>query len=102
MAAVAASLPWLVSFVGLGLNMVSGTYSKVSAEGGESVIVEHSGFDRRAYSVFSQKSYFLWQRSVGWQTSPDVFNPDNCTLAAREADLLLSCGTDRVPVPSHN
>lgn len=102
MAAVAASLPWLVYFVGLGLNTISGTYRKVTAEGGESVIIEHSGFDRRAYSLFRQKSSFLWERSVGWQTAPDVFDPDACTLTAREADLLLTCGTDRVRVPSLN
>ncbi|TLM80835.1 hypothetical protein [Pseudarthrobacter sp. NamE5] len=102
MAAVAAALPWFVYFVGLGLNTISGTYSKVTAEGGESVIIEHSGFDRRAYSVFRQKSSFLWERSGGWHTAPDVFDPNACTLMARKEDLQLTCGTDSVQVPSHN
>lgn len=98
-ATVAASLPWAIYFVGLGVNTLGGTYTKVTAEGGESVLVEHSGFDRRAYRVFRQISPLLWGRSEGWQTAPGVFDPSSCTLTVREADYLLTCGTDRVLVP---
>ena len=37
-AAVAAAVPWLLYFVGIGLNAASATYSRVTAENGESVL----------------------------------------------------------------
>jgi hypothetical protein len=29
----------------------------------------------------------------------DFFDTDDCTLAVRDSDLLLTCGADFVPVP---
>jgi hypothetical protein len=58
-AAVAAAVPWLLYFGGIGLNAASATYSRVTAENGESVLVLQSGFDRRDYAVYVQKSFFL-------------------------------------------
>jgi hypothetical protein len=98
-AVAAASVPWLLYFVGIGLNAASATYIRVTAESGESVIVEHSGFDRRDYAVYGQESFFLYERSGGWRTASDVFDPDSCTLAVKTSDLLLTCGADSVPVP---
>jgi hypothetical protein len=95
----AAAVPWLVYFVGIGLNAASGTYTKVSGETGESVIVLHSGFDRTAYTIYGQETAFLWKQNVAWQTSSGVFQADNCTLVVRAEDLLLACGADRVSVP---
>jgi hypothetical protein len=101
-AAAVASLPWSYYLVGLGLNTISSTYRQVTAANGESVIIEHSGFDRRDYSVFLQESPFLWVRSGGWHTAPEVFDPAICTFTIREADYLLTCGTESVTVSPPN
>lgn len=98
-AAAAASLPWLVYLVGLGVNAAGGTYTTVTAEDGHRVMVYHSGFDRRDYSVFRQKSPFLWQRSLPWQSAQGFFDPATCILTVREPEYLLTCGNDRIPIP---
>lgn len=98
-AAVAAAVPWLLYFVGIGLNAASATYSRVTAENGESVLVLQSGFDRRDYAVYVQKSFFLYEMRGGWRTSSDVSNLESCTLTSGSSDLLLTCGTDSASVP---
>lgn len=98
-AVAAASVSWLVYAISFGLNAASSTYVQVTAEDGESVIVQHSGFDRRDYSVLRQKSPLLWEKTSGWQSAPEVFDPDSCSLLVREAGHLLSCGTESVALP---
>jgi len=98
-AAVAAAVPWLLYFVGIGLNAASATYSRVTAENGESVLVLQSGFDRRDYAVYVQKSFFLYEMRGGWRTLSDVSNLESCTLTSGSSDLLLTCGTDSASVP---
>ncbi|MBT2550312.1 hypothetical protein [Arthrobacter sp. ISL-65] len=99
LAAAAAALPWLLYLVGIGLNAASATYTRVTAETGESVIVEQSGFDRGDYAVYRQEAPFLYERSAEGKSVSDAFDPGECTLADRAADLLLTCGVDSVPVP---
>jgi hypothetical protein len=98
LAAAAASVPWLLYFVGIGLNAAGATYVRVAAENGENVIVEQSGFDRRQYAVYRQQSFFVFERTALGTSVSEVFNPDDCTLAVRAADLLLTCGADTLPV----
>lgn len=100
LAAAAATVPWLLYFVGIGLNAAAATYIRVTAGSGESVIVEQSGFDLREYAVYRQKSFFVFERSAEGTSESDVFDPDDGTLAVRAADLLLTCGADSLPIPS--
>lgn len=102
LAGAMAALPWLLYFVGMGLNAASASYAQVRSDSGESIIVEQSGFDRRSYSVYSQESWWLWQRSVRWMTAPEVFDPKNCTLAGGTGALELRCGGDNIAVPPRN
>ncbi|MCM0618061.1 hypothetical protein MOD31_18735 [Paenarthrobacter sp. TYUT067] len=52
------------------------TYVRVTAESGESVIVEQSGFDGRVYAVYEQESFFVFRRSLEGTSVLDVFDPD--------------------------
>lgn len=97
-ALAAVSVLWLFYFLSVGLNAISSTYTKVTAENGDSVIVEHSGFDLKNYSVFAQESPFLYQRSSRERSVSVVFQPNICSLDAEESNLLLTCGEDSVSV----
>jgi hypothetical protein len=100
--AVAAAVPWLFYFAGIGLNVASATHTKVAAGDGRSVIVGQSGFDRRDYVVYSHEALLLWKKSAAGKSVSDVFNPDACTVAtgvAGGADLQLTCGADSILVP---
>lgn len=102
LAAVAAAVPWLFYFAGIGLNAASATYTKVAAEDGRSVIVGQSGFDRRDYVVYSQEALLLWKKSAAGKSVSEVFNPDACRVTmdgAGGADLQLTCGADSITVP---
>lgn len=99
LAAGAGAWPWFLYFVGIGLNAISASYTTVTAETGESVIVQHSGFDPADYAVYGQRSPFLYERSAQGKSVSDFFQTDDCTLAVRESDLLLTCGSDIVPIP---
>jgi hypothetical protein len=72
---------------------------QVTASSGDSVVVEQSGFDPQTYSVYSQKSWGLWQRSVRWLSATEAFDPNGCTLTGGSSDLVLHCGVDDVIVP---
>ena len=99
LAAAAGAWPWLLYFVGTGLNAISASYTTVTAESGESVIVQHSGFDPADYVVYGQRSPFLYERNAEGKSISDFFDADDCTLAVRDSDLLLTCGSDIVPIP---
>lgn len=99
LAGAVAALPWSLLFAGMGLNAVSATYAKTTADSGESFIVEQSGFDLRSYSVYSQESWWLWKRSGGWMTATELFDPQDCTLAGETDGLVLRCGADDILLP---
>ena len=83
----------------MGLAAVAATYTQVAAGSGESVVIEQSGFDPQAYSVYSQKSWGLWQRTVPWLSAIEVFDPKDCILTDGSSNLLLHCGADGIVVP---
>lgn len=99
LAAAAGAWPWLLYFVGTGLNAISASYTTVTAESGESVIVQHSGFDTADYVVYGQRSPFLYQRNAEGKSISDYVDTDDCTLAVRDSDHLLTCRSDIVPIP---
>ncbi|GAT86373.1 hypothetical protein CVCC1112_1033 [Paenarthrobacter nicotinovorans] len=99
LASVTAALPWSMYSAGMGLAAAAATYAQVTASSGESVVVEQSGFDPQTYSVYSQKSWGLWQRSVRWLSATEAFDPNDCTLTGGSSDLVLHCGVDDVIVP---
>ena len=99
LASVTAALPWSLYSAGVGLAAVAATYAKVTASSGESVVVEQSGFDPQTYSVYSQKSWGLWQRSVPQLSATEVFEPKDCTLTGGSTNLVLHCGADDIVVP---
>ncbi|WP_146187365.1 hypothetical protein [Arthrobacter sp. HMWF013] len=102
LASIAAALPWLLYFVGMGLNSISATYAQAWSKTGESAIVEQSGFDRQSFSAYSQESWLLWQRSVRWKTATEGLDAKDCKLAGQSSDLVLSCGADDVVIPPLN
>lgn len=102
LAAVAAAVPWLFYFAGIGLNAAAATYTKVTADDGQSVVVGQSGFDRRDYVVYRQEAPLLWKRSAAGTSVSDVFNPDLCAVTpgvAGGGELQLICGADNILVP---
>lgn len=99
LASVAAALPWSLYSAGMGLAAVAATYTEVKASSGESVIVEQSGFDPQTYSIYSQKSWGLWQRSVPWLSATQFFDPKGCMLTGGSDNLVLQCGVDEIVVP---
>ncbi|WP_139023235.1 hypothetical protein [Arthrobacter globiformis] len=98
LAATAAALPWLVYFVGIGINALT-DYTLVTAENGEKVLVQKPGYDPADYAVYRQESFFVYQRSTDGTSVSDIFEPDDCTLTGHSAGLLLTCGADIIPVP---
>jgi hypothetical protein len=98
LAATAATLPWLIYFVGIGINALTG-YTLVTAENAEKVLVQKRGFDPADYVVYRQRTFFVYQRSTFGTSVSDIFEPDACTLTVRNTDLLLTCGADTIPVP---
>lgn len=87
-----AAVPWLIYFLGIGLNAASATYTRITAESGESVVVQQSGFDRRDYAVYGQEASFLYQRSAEGKSVSDVFDLSECTLAAAEGTAAGASG----------
>lgn len=98
LATAAAILPWLIYFVGIGVNALT-DYTLVTAESGEKVLVQKPGFDPADYAVYRQESFFVYQRSTVGTSVADIFEPDDCTLTGHRGDLLLTCGADTIPVP---
>jgi hypothetical protein len=99
LASATAALPWSIYAAGMGLAAAAATYAQVTASSGDSVVVEQSGFDPQTYSVYSQKSWGLWQRTVPWLSATEVFDPNDCILTDGSSDLVLHCGVDDVIVP---
>lgn len=99
LASATAALPWSIYAAGMGLAAAAATYAQVTASSGDSVVVEQSGFDPQTYSVYSQKSWGLWQRTVPWLSATEVFDPNDCILTGGSSDLVLHCGVDDVIVP---
>jgi hypothetical protein len=99
LASATAALPWSIYAAGMGLAAMAATYAQVTASSGDSVVVEQSGFDPQTYSVYSQKSWGLWQRTVPWLSATEVFDPNDCILTDGSSDLVLHCGADGIVVP---
>jgi hypothetical protein len=99
LASVTAALSWSMYSAGMGLAAVAATYTQVTAGSGESVLIEQSGFDPQAYSVYSQESWGLWQRSVPRLSATEVFDPKDCILTEGSGNLVLHCGADGIVVP---
>lgn len=96
--AAAATLPWLMYFVGIGINAAT-SYTMVTAENGEKVLVQGPGFDPADFTVYRQESFFVYQRSAAGTSVSDIFESDECTLTVCSAELLLTCGADSIPLP---
>ena len=98
LAVAAATLLWFIYALGIGLNATT-SYATVTAENGEKVLIKKPGFDPADYSVYRQKSLFVYQRSTVGTSVSDVFEPDDCRLTVRGTHLLLTCGADKILVP---
>lgn len=99
LASATAALPWSIYAAGMGLAAAAATYAQVTASSGDSVVVEQSGFGPQTYSVYSQKSWGLWQRTVPWLSATEVFDPKDCILTDGSSNLVLHCGADGIVVP---
>ncbi|MGQ3382550.1 hypothetical protein [Glutamicibacter sp. TV12E] len=101
----AASLIWLCFWLLSGLYSIVSIQHKVTAETGESVLVEEPGFDPASFAVYAPASAFVYERidGISGMAESRHFVADHCTLQKQDADLILTCGVDvtKFPNPSN-
>ena len=106
---VASAALWLLFLLHFfTMALLSAHYTKVSTEDGQSVVVRSGVIDPSTYSVYTQRSTYIYEpHSEGRMStnfpgtgSTKPFKSDLCVLETNDADLLLTCGEVIVRLPN--
>jgi hypothetical protein len=100
LAAVAASLVWLLLLVILFLSAGARDYLTVRSAEGQTVIVSQDNFDGDMVSIWVPHSTFFYRPSdAGRELSgSEAVMQGDCELDSSGNDLLLTCGSTLVPI----
>lgn len=103
----ASAALWLVFLPFFFVKAFGHSYTKVSAENGQSVVVKWGGFKPKSYQVYNQRSSYIYEYYDGGvfasrhtTGSRGSFDPDTCVLDSNNAGLLLTCGDEVVRIPN--
>ncbi|MDJ0312590.1 hypothetical protein [Arthrobacter sp. H35-D1] len=61
---VASAVEWVFSLLHFFLMANINSYTKVSAEDGQSVVVSSGGFDPESYQVYTQRSAYIYEYQI--------------------------------------
>lgn len=98
---------WLLFLPFFFVNAFGHSYTKVSAEDGQSVVVKRNGFKPKSYEVYTRRSSNIYEYYDGFVSasrhttgSRGTFDLDTCVLDSNDAGFLLTCGDEVVRIPN--